>query len=153
MARLLGVLLLALTVSGVARAEVLVVNSPGDGYLNLRTGPGGNFAIIMAMDHGSAVNTLEISGNWARVEHESGAVGWAHRKYMVQPAAGRTKYFVYTPTDGFLNLRTGPGTQFAIVMRMYDGTWVEVLESQGSWVRVMHQSGAEGWASAKYLIH
>lgn len=132
-------------------AEVMIVNSPGDGFLNLRTGPGGNFAIIMEMNHGTALNTLEFSGNWARVEHESGAVGWAFRKYMVRPASGPAKLYVYSPGDGFLNLRTGPGSGFAIITRMYNGEWVEILERSGNWVRVYHEYGDEGWAYSKYL--
>ena len=136
----------------VAHAEVMIVNSPGDGYLNLRTGPGGNFAVIMEMDHGTAVNTLEYSGNWARVEHETGAVGWAHRKYMVPYASGPAKYRVFSPGDGYLNLRTGPGTNYAIITRMNNGTWVEILERSGNWVRVFHEYGDEGWAHSKYLV-
>lgn len=134
-----------------AQAEVLVVNSPGDGFLNLRTGPGSGFDIIMEMTHGTTVNTLEYAGNWARVQHESGAVGWAFRKYMVQPASGPARYYVYSPGDGFLNLRTGPGTGFAVVARMFNGEWVEILERSGGWVRVYHQGGYEGWAFSKYL--
>ena len=134
-----------------AQAEVLVVNSPGDGYLNLRTGPGSEFAIITRMYHGSTVNTLEYAGGWARVEHESGAVGWAFRKYMVRPAATPARFYIYSPGDGFLNLRTGPGTRFDVVVRMYNGEWVEVLERSGNWVRVYHQGGFEGWAFSQYL--
>jgi N-acetylmuramoyl-L-alanine amidase len=143
--------LLLITFALAARAEVMIVNSPGDGYLNLRTGPGGKFAIIMRMYHGTAVNTLEYAGNWARVEHESGAVGWAHRKYMVRYDAGPAKYRVYSPNDGFLNLRTGPGTGYAVIERMYNGTWVQILERSGNWVRVFHEYGSEGWAYSKYL--
>lgn len=134
-----------------AQAEVMIVNSPGDGFLNLRTGPGTGFAIIMEMNHGTSVNTLEYSGNWARVEHESGAVGWAYRKNMVPYAQGPAKYRVYSPSDGYLNLRTGPGTGYAIITRMYNGSWVEVLERSGNWVRVFHEYGDEGWAYGKYL--
>ncbi|MDJ0824738.1 MAG: SH3 domain-containing protein [Rhodobacter sp.] len=151
MVRLFALILVSLVMAVAARAEVMIVNSPGDGFLNLRTGPGGGFAIIMEMDHGTAVNTLEFSGNWARVEHESGAVGWAHRKYMVPYAAGPAKWYVYSPGDGFLNLRTGPGTNFAVITRMYNGSWVEILERSGNWVRVFHEFGDEGWAYAKYL--
>ncbi len=143
--------LVALIWATTAQAEWLVVNSPNDGFLNLRTGPGGGLAIIMEMEHGTAVKTLEYSGNWARVEHESGNVGWAHRKYMVKPAAGPVRYYVYSANDGFLNLRTGPGTNFAIIRPMYNGSWVEILEQAGNWVRVYHESGDEGWAYRTYL--
>jgi len=137
--------------ASIAQAEVRIVNSPGDGFLNLRTGPGSSFAIITQMDHGTTVNTLEISGKWARVEHESGAVGWAFRKYMVPYQAGPAKYYVFSPNDGFLNLRTGPGTNFGVISRMYNGSWVEILERSGNWVRVYHEFGDEGWAYSKYL--
>ena len=135
-----------------AQAEVMIVNSPGDGFLNLRTGPGGGFAIVMQMPHGSALNTLERSGNWARVEHESGAMGWAHTRYMVRHSPGPVKYYVYSAGDGFLNLRTGPGTRFSIITPMYNGTAVEILERSGNWVRVYTEYGDEGWAYSKYLV-
>ena len=61
------------------------------------------------------------------------------------------KLRVHSPGDGFLNLRTGPGTGYAIVREMYNGQTVRILERKGSWVRVRHSSGATGWASAKYL--
>jgi uncharacterized protein YgiM (DUF1202 family) len=70
---------------------------------------------------------------------------------MVKPATGPDIYRVYSPGDGYLNLRTGPGTGFAIVQRMYNGSRVEVVERAGKWARVYHEDGAEGWASTRYL--
>ena len=132
-------------------AEVLVVNSPGDGFLNLRTGPGGQYNIIMPMQHGTIVETLEAKGNWVRVRHESGNEGWAFRKYMVAFDGGVPTLRVNSPGDGYLNLRSGPGSDFAILRRMYNGDWVEVMERKGGWLRVRHESGTEGWAYSKYL--
>lgn len=143
--RILTALLFAvLAVS--ARAEILQVNSPGDGYLNLRTGPGGKYAVIMRMYHGSHLDTLEYRGKWARVRHESGAVGWAHGDYMVRPSSGPVRLYVWSPGDGYLNLRTGPGTRYGIITRMNHGEWVEVLERRGNWARVYHEYGDQGWA-------
>ena len=143
--------LVALFFALTAQAEVMIVNSPNDGFLNLRTGPGSNFAVVMQMPHGTAVNALEYSGSWTRVEHESGAVGWASRQYMAPYAQGPAKYYVFSPNDGFLNLRTGPGTNYSIIARMYNGSWVEILERSGNWVRVFHEDGIEGWAHSQYL--
>lgn len=134
-----------------AQAETLRVHSPGDGFLNLRTGPGGDYAIIMQMDHGSYLDTLETAGNWVRVRHESGATGWAYRKHMRNLPAQSNERSVYSPGDGFLNLRTGPGSSFAIVRRMYHGDSVYLGERKGNWVFVQHASGAKGWAYSKYL--
>lgn len=140
----------ALVAPGLASAERLIVNSPGDGYLNLRTGPGSQYQIIRQMYHGSSVETLEYAGNWVRVRHESGAVGWAYREFLVRPATNPVRY-VYSPGDGYLNLRTGPGTGYQIIRRMYNGEQVKLLERSGGWVRVRHESGVVGWAFEKYL--
>lgn len=143
----------AVIVGAVAFAgEMRMVNSPGDGFLNLRTGPGSNFQILRPMDHGSIVEILETQGNWSRVLHEeSGAMGWAYRKYLLPFDGGVATKFIYSPGDGYLNLRTGPGTDFAIIRQMYNGESVEIVEREGSWVRVYHQSGAQGWCSSKFL--
>ena len=143
--------ILALGLTTAVWADQRVVNSPGDGYLNLRTGPGSGFAIIGPMPHGSIVEVLENAGGWVRVQHESGAVGWAFQKYLSPIAAGPQYRRVIWTSDGYLNMRTGPGTRYDIIMPMYTGAWVEMLEVAGSWARVRHESGAVGWASAKYL--
>lgn len=137
-------------VAGAARADALVVNSPDDGFLNLRTGPGAGFEIIYAMPHGSEVHTLEWSGRWVRVRHESGQTGWCSAKYLARMAP--KQLHVYSAGDGFLNLRSGPGTGYAIIMQMYNDDIVDVLASSGNWRKVRHQSGAVGWAHAGYLV-
>jgi len=143
--------LVALVFATFAQAEVMVVNTPYDGFLNLRTGPGTRYAIITQMGHGSEVDTLESVGRWVRVEHESGAVGWASRKYLAPVRPGPVTLYVYSPGDGFLNLRTGPGTRYAIITPMYNGTQVQALERSGNWARVHTEYGDEGWAYLRYF--
>lgn len=131
------------------------VSSPNDGYLNLREGPGVDNPIIMRMLNGEEVTVIRRSGSWGFVEHESGETGWASTKYLVrQPRAASTPRLmvVRSISDGYLNLRTGPGTRFRIVREMYNGETVRILERSGSWVRVRHQSGDVGWASRKYMV-
>lgn len=150
---LAAVMLLVTTVS--ALADTRSVNSPNDGFLNLRTGPGTRFDIIMRMYNGDYVEVLEYSGTWVRVQHENGAVGWASSKYMVKTDLGTgERLYVYSPNDGFLNLRTGPGTKYRVIRRMYNDDWVIVRErnSTGTWLRVEHESGSVGWANYKYLV-
>ena len=153
MKRLILSLVFSIIAASVAWAgEMRVVNSPGDGFLNLRSGPGSQFNIIQTMQHGEMVEVLERAGKWSRVAHEkSGARGWAFHKYLAPFEGGVPMKFIHSPGDGYLNLRTGPGTGFKIVRRMYNGESVEILERKGSWVRVYHQSGAQGWCSAKFL--
>lgn len=136
-----------------AHAETRIVNSPGDGFLNLRTGPGSGYQIVQRMSHGSLVDVLESKGGWSRVRHQAnGAEGWAFDRYLVPQEGRRVKRWVNSPGDGFLNMRTGPGSEFRIVRRMYHGDEVEILERRSNWVRVYHPAtGARGWAYSKYL--
>lgn len=49
-----------------------------------------------------------------------------------------------------LNVRTGPGTNYAIVDALYAGEVVDVTGCQGGWCTISH-SGPDGWVSANYL--
>ena len=52
-----------------------------------------------------------------------------------------------------LNVRSGPGTDNAIVARLDHGTQVSLLERWGVWARIATLSGeAEGWVLQRYLI-
>ena len=73
----------AIGFAGTARADALIVNSPGDGFLNLRKGPGTSYEILMPMYNGAHVEVLGASGSWLQVRHPSGTIGWAHRRYLV----------------------------------------------------------------------
>lgn len=149
----LSLFLVAISLTPGRAADVRYVYSPNDGYLNLRTGPGTRFDIIREMYNGDRVRVVEHSGSWVRVVHESGARGWASAKFLVRRGVtrpGGTRY-VYSPNDGYLNLRSGPGTRYRVVREMYNGEYVEILERSGNWVRVRHESGATGWASARFL--
>lgn len=148
------VLLAASLAPGTSSAETRYVYSPNDGYLNLRTGPGTDYRIIREMENYENVRILEWVGRWVRVEHESGDRGWASARYLKRhrntgPRGALRE--VYSPGDGYLNLRSGPGTRYRIIMEMYNGETVRILRRRGSWVRIRHENGTEGWASAKYL--
>jgi len=49
-----------------------------------------------------------------------------------------------------LNIRSGPGTNYDIVMPVSQGTVLNVIEQQGDWVKVRVGVG-EGYVSAKYV--
>ncbi|MCC7448027.1 MAG: DUF3380 domain-containing protein [Anaerolineae bacterium] len=49
-----------------------------------------------------------------------------------------------------LNIRSGPGTNYDIVMPVSEGTVLNVIENQGDWVKVRVGVG-EGYVAAKYV--
>ncbi len=57
---------------------------PEAGRLNLRAGPGETFEVIRMMERGDWVAVLALAGDWAKVEHESGATGWTHSDFLTR---------------------------------------------------------------------
>ncbi|MEM6322763.1 MAG: SH3 domain-containing protein [Pseudomonadota bacterium] len=57
---------------------------PEDGRLNLRAGPGLSFDVLALMERGDWVSVSARAGPWVKVEHESGAKGWAYSEFLTQ---------------------------------------------------------------------
>lgn len=66
-------------------------------------------------------------------------------------AGAATTLWVDAPRDEFLNLRTGPSTQYHVIDRMPHGSTVKLLRAPGKWVKVRHESGKVGWAHSRFL--
>jgi hypothetical protein len=54
--------------------------------------------------------------------------------------------------DGYLALRTGPGTGFNEMQRLLPGTILSVKERRGKWRRVQLEDGTIGWAFGAYIL-
>jgi uncharacterized protein YraI len=127
------------------------------GSLNLRSGPGTGYSVILVMPSGSTVTlTGEESGGFSSVAY-NGTAGWAYSAYLGQEDGGvdtpppGTDGPSATVVDGSLNLRSGPGTSYAVILVMPDGAEVTLTgESSGDFVSVDYQ-GTAGWAHAGYL--
>ena len=156
MFRLMAVLA-ALFIASSAAATTLWVDAAESRYLNLREGPTTHARVIRQMPHGSRVQVLARPGKWYKVQHQSGAIGWAHSKFLseVRHAPRGTvsgRYWVHAPRYGALNLRQGPGKDHQVVLRMVQGSAVEALGRRGDWMLVRHvHTGKVGWAHANYL--
>lgn len=57
-----------------------------------------------------------------------------------------------TPT-GWLNVRSGPGTSFAIVTRITPGEEFVVLEEEGEWIKLELPALASGWVTRQYVTN
>ncbi|NAZ37924.1 SH3 domain-containing protein [Rubellimicrobium sp. CFH 75288] len=54
-------------------------------------------------------------------------------------------------TGDRVNMRGGPGTDFAVVGQMGAGEIAEVIGQQNGWLQVRTPDGQEGWMSARFL--
>ncbi len=82
------------------------------------------------------------------------------RNRIISMAVGASFAFVVAANSAFaveataksaVNVRSGPGTNYAKVDTLYAGEEVEITECQGSWCYVQHP-GPDGWVSGSYLV-
>ncbi|MDG2617156.1 SH3 domain-containing protein [Thermoleptolyngbya sichuanensis XZ-Cy5] len=124
--------------------------STNGGTLLVRNGPGTGFAVIDELFNGTSVTIVEVSGGWGRLS--SG--GWVSMDWLSAGGSGggggggggTGNYFVST-NGGTLLVRNGPGTGFAVIDELFNGTSVTIVEVSGGWGRL---SGG-GWVSMDWL--
>jgi uncharacterized protein YgiM (DUF1202 family) len=142
-----------------------VVNT---GAVNVRTAPDHNSAIITIAYQGYTFTLLGRTADnaWINVRMVDGTVGWVNAGALnvnvpvsslpivtvtppAPPASGATAVI----NTGALNIRSGPGVQYAPVAAAYQGHVVQMLgrNADSSWVKVRLFSGQEGWANARFL--
>ena len=123
--------------------------------LRIRSGPGTTHAIIGALFRNNMVQGDEINGDWIHVTSTDNKIGWSHRGFLelideTPPSPGNESYRVDAST---LNLRQGPGLNYATIGSLKKGEIVEGLavSADNQWAQVRQSSGVPGWASLKYL--
>lgn len=112
--------------------------------LNLRSGPGLGYSILLTMPQGASVNVLESSGDWSKVTY-NGTTGYAFSAYLSSATAG-TKY----ATISSVNLRTGPGKGYSILLNIPGGKIVTVYGISNNWAHLSY-NGQTGYSYASYL--
>ena len=122
-------------------------------YVNLRTGPGTDYAILETVPLGAQISILD-TGNpgWYRVTAPSGNSGYMCSDYILASGDAGTSTVLFTArTTAFVNLRAGPGTGYGIYLTVPLGDTVSVLDTANAgWYRVQYGSYT-GYMSADYL--
>ena len=132
-----------------------------NGGLSVRKGPGTGYDRVKYLDNGAKVTILEQqkagSMTWGRVSD-----GWISMSYVVLDQAETTPPATTAPeasapsqtgtsgtvkADGGLSLRQGPGTGYARIRYLANGTKVNILEQKDGWGRI-----SDGWISMTYVV-
>jgi uncharacterized protein YraI len=122
--------------------------------LNLRSGPGTGYAVLRVAPQGAsvAVNAGPVNTSWYKVTY-SGTTGYMHGQYLTQsaPSPGGGTSGNATTTVA-LNLRSGPGTGYAVLRVIPAGATVSILggPTNGVWYKVSY-AGSTGYAHGDYL--
>jgi cell wall-associated NlpC family hydrolase len=141
--------------------------------LNMRTGPGTTFAIITTIPKDSSIKVESESEGWAKVSY-SGKSGYVSTAYLIKSEAAPAPAPVPEPapqpepapepapvpapeistferkTTVNLNMRTGPGTSFGIIVTIPKDMSVTAEAESNGWVKVTY-SGKTGYVAAQYL--
>lgn len=131
--------------------------------VNVRTGPGTQFAVIDTLEVNDSVKRGQCSssGRWCYVDH-AGADGWVSNKFLSPVVTTPTPTSNAEPEDEFsplqyvakssVNIRSGPGTNFNVLDRLTEGE--NITRNQclpnGTWCYITH-AGPDGWVSADFI--
>ncbi len=139
--------------------------------LNVRRGPGTNFAIITKLNTNDVVNLTGYrngDATWVQVSLPNGTTGWVSALYVrtsipissLTPVTSPTTPTTPPPTGatgtvitGMLNVRTGPGVGYPAFTTVSNGASVTLLgrDSSATWVKVILRDGRQGWVNASFL--
>jgi SH3-like domain-containing protein len=129
------IFLLIMLLAGTAGAERLAISAP---VANIRSGPGTNHEVIWKVQKYFPIRVIEKSDKWYHFEDFEGDRGWVHESLVGKIST------VITNNDA-CNIRSGPGTDNAILFTVEKGIPFKVLERQGSWIHIEHADGDKGW--------
>lgn len=159
-----------------SRADAAGVTSTADAVaavtttaVQLRSGPGTSYLSLGRLPKNTAVSIVSTEGNWYYVTVKlSGQTGYLYFKYVklsssvsgtasgsVTAASTTTSYaasFSAFVKAARLNLRSGPGTGYAIVDALKRNTSVTVTGIDGKWYFVtVDATGQTGYVHHSYL--
>ena len=130
----LMIIILPLLFSNAAWAERLAV---AVSVANVRSGPGENYDILWEIEKYHPLNVIKKSGQWYHFQDFEGDEGWIY-----QPLVNNIPSII---TKKECNIRSGPGTGFAIEFKVEKGIPFKVIKHEGSWIYIEHADGDKGW--------
>lgn len=154
-------LLLVSTLITPALAATGTVNTEGSS-LRLRSEANTSSSVLKQLSHGTQVDVLSgLVDGWYQVSYK-GTTGYVSGEYLTitednaaapapqttaAPAAEPASDKVYIKvTEGPLNIRSGPSTDYDRVGSLYTGRTAEVVEKLDGWYHI-----SDGYVSADYV--
>ena len=139
-------------------------------FLNVRSGHGTSYPVIFVLTQNSKVSLLEKNSGWYKVS-ANGKEGWVAANYIKVTSTASTtaattaattakattattassNLGTCTITADYLYVRSGPGTKYAVVGGLGYGKTVQVLEKNGSWIKVKLSDSKSGWVYSSYV--
>lgn len=156
--------------AGYMSAEFLTFSTSADAALgngtvtgnavNLRSGPGTDYAVVGSRDKGASLSVTGVSGSWYKVDL-NGSAGYIRSDYLSLDSGGTSP----APSAGgaadgasgsgvinasYVRLRSGPSTSYDILGTYNAGKTMTVTGDAGDWYKVSCD-GAGGYVYKTYL--
>jgi len=148
-----------------AKAAMQQVTVTGT-YVNVRSGPGTNFALVGKVYKGAKYTALRESKGWYEIDLGKGKKGWLAGWLVSKPAgavtAGNTgvapepvkavniavqKTKTVKIKGARVNARSGPGTNFAITGQVVQNETLVVQGEAKGWYKVILKNGKGAWVA------
>jgi SH3-like domain-containing protein len=139
--RLLLAVMLVLLTASVASARMVSISG---NKVNLRSGPGTNYAILWELGKGYPLRVIDSRGGWLKVVDFENDEGWVSSKLV-----SRSPYLIVKRNR--INIRGGPGTRYRVVGQANYGVVFRTLERRSGWVKIKHENGMSGWVERSLL--
>ena len=119
------------------------------GRLNVRTGASLKNDVITSIANQSTVTVYGVSDGWARVGYANGKTGYCSTAYLnINSSSYPMRVSI---SSGYLNVRNGAGTSYAVKDYLYNGENVVVLSVSGSWAKIVYHANKTGFVHTSYL--
>ena len=115
--------------------------------LNLRSGAGTSFAVLLVIPNGATVNTTGAVQNGFTQLIYNGTTGWSASQYL--SFTGATTAAIVA--DGPLNLRSGPGNSFSVLALMPTGASLTITGALTKGYYPVEYNGTAGYAAAEFI--
>lgn len=142
MKRVLFTIVLFLCTIGVAQAKM--VSIAGE-VVNMRSGPGENYAVLWELGVGYPLKVVSGQGEWLKVVDFENDTGWVQKSLV-----NEVPHLVVKKK--LINIRSGPGRDHDVIRQAQAGVVFRTLERDGDWVKVEHQEeNIVGWVKRTLL--
>jgi N-acetylmuramoyl-L-alanine amidase len=135
----------------------------GVSRLNVRSGPGVGYPVVVILDAGANVGLIgrNADASWVQIQLAGAVQGWVNSRFVaanipianlpVTLSAGAASASVHA---FFLNVRSGPGVAFAVVGTLGRGDGVNLVgrNFDASWAQIVLPNGTRGWVNSGYLV-
>jgi len=125
-----------------ARAESARITGS---VVNVRSGPGTQYEVVGNILQDSSVDILEVSGEWYKIRFAK-LEGWVHKSLIEKSTPQQL-----IVSEDVVNLRSGPGTSYALEGQLKRGDLVTLLEVVGDWYKVKTEQGLETYIFSELL--